>query len=551
MLDINIRVAGEAGQGVQTTGNLLIGAISRLGVHVFSTQSYMSRIRGGLNWYDIRISERELFAGREKADLLLAMTPSALEILRGETVPTGLVLYDGPPTEGAVSIDFKQAARAAGGSDIMANTVAAGTVYAILGYDRDGLSEYLRRAFKKKGDQVVAENLRCAARGLELAGERRGQFVAPAPGGGPAWSCSGAEAIGLGMATAGVKFATAYPMTPSTPTLAYLAAVGDKYGILVEQAEDEIAAVNMICGATYAGVPAVTVTSGGGFGLMVEGLALAGMMELPIVVLLAQRPGPATGLPTRTAQQDLKFALSAGHGEFPRALYAPGTHQQCYELTRRALSTAHQYQTPALVLTDQFLQDSQKNIPPLDETARPIDRCVVAGDASYQRYAETAGGVSARAVPGGDALVVCDSDEHTAAGKIAEDLDVHLAQQDKRMRKVAGLSAEALPPEWYGPPDAPTVLVAWGSTYGPAREAVDELGGEAAMMHFAQIWPVNVDAARAMLRQRRRVIAVEGNCTGQFAGVLREVSVLGPAELLTRYDGLPFTAEYIVRRVRR
>ena len=553
MSDINIRIAGEAGQGVQTTGDLLMAVLTRLGIHAFSVQSYMSRIRGGLNWYDIRVADFELFAGRQKADLLLALTPVAVELLRQEMTDTGLILFDGAEQEAVVAIDFRRAAREAGGTDIMANTVATATICAILGLDGEVLNEHLRQAFIAKGADVVEANLRCAARGVELAGSRTGLFVSPRKGSAPDTHYSGAEAMGLGMAVAGVKFATAYPMSPSTATLTYLAGAADRYGMVVEQAEDEIAAANMVCGAAYAGVPAVTVTSGGGFALMVEALSLAGMLELPLVILLAQRPGPATGLPTRTAQGDLAFALHAGHGEFVRALYAPGTQQESYSLARRALETAHRCQTPVLILTDQFLQDSRKNIPPLDDRVQPIDRCVISGGPEYQRYAMSADGVSPRAVPGGEALVVCDSDEHDADGHITENLDVHLEQHDKRMRKLALLEAQALPPTWYGPAEAPTVLVTWGSTYGPAREAVDQLGGRAAMMHFSQVWPVNVAAGRALLdrRHRERVISVEGNSTGQFASILRTVGLLGACDLLLRYDGLPFTAEYIVARVQR
>ncbi|MGB2822020.1 MAG: transketolase C-terminal domain-containing protein, partial [Phycisphaerae bacterium] len=364
----------------------------------------------------------------------------------------------------------------------------------------------------------------------------------------------GATAIGLSAAAAGVKFVTAYPMTPGTATFAYLASVADRYGIVVEQAEDEIAAVNMLCGAAYAGAPAMTATSGGGFALMVEGLSLAGIMELPIFIVVAQRPGPATGLPTRTAQQDLLFALTAGHGEFARAIFAPGSVRQCYDLTRRALETAHKFQTPVILLTDQFLQDLQQTTDELPSEPRPIDRHVVAeptGD--YVRYEVTESGVSPRAVPGGAAMVVCDSDAHTADGHITEDLDAHVAQQDKRMRKLAGMTADSLPPERHGPDDAETLLLTWGSTYGPAREAVDllaESGESVAMLHLAQLWPLDAAALRAAIGAAGRVISVEGNCTGQLATLLRSVGALGDCELCLKYDGLPFTGSEIAERTR-
>ncbi len=557
-MDLNVRVAGEAGQGVQTTGRLLLEAFAGLGLHVHATMSYMSRIRGGLNWYDVRIGDRELFSGAERADLLVALTDAALQTLGPHLADGGLILYDGKEeraAESVLTVDFSGTARQVGGSRVMANAVAAGAAFGLLGYDVEELCSYLSRQFARKGREVVEANIACARRGAELVKRHSRRLRSPRPGDAPGYVISGAEAVGLSAATAGVKLVAAYPMTPSTATFTFLAGVAEKYGIVVEQAEDEIAAINMVCGAVYAGVPAMTTTSGGGFALMVEGLALAGMLELPVLVLLAQRPGPATGLPTRTAQQDLKFALSAGHGEFARAVFAPGTLRQCYDLTRHALQIAHKYQTPAILLTDQFLQDLERNIPPLDETLRPIDRCIVAeAGADYARYALTDTGVSPRAIPGGESLVVVDSDEHLPDGHISEDLDSHLAQQDKRMAKLKGLSAEALAPEWFGPRDARTVLMAWGSTYGPCRagvECLNEEGGSVAMMHFAQVWPVNVWTGRELLGRRDRVICVEGNCTGQLASLLREAGLLGECELLLRYDGLPFTGEYIASRVRK
>ena len=558
-MDTNVRIAGEAGQGVETIGTLTVDALAGMGLCVFATRSYMSRIRGGLNAYDIRIGDRELFSRRDDANVLVALTQAALERFGPDVAGDGVVLFDGRGGPNVVSIPFSAAAKELTGSTIMANTVACGALFTVLGCGIEELSRRLEAEFSDKGPEAVEQNLKCARRGAELARPHAGRVRVPKPCGTPASVYDGSEAVGLGAATAGVRFATAYPMTPATAAFTYLAHAADEYGIVVEQAEDEIAAINMVCGAAYAGVPAMTTTSGGGFALMCEGLSLAGMLELPVLVMLAQRPGPATGLPTRTAQQDLRFALSGGHGEFPRALYAPGTPLQAYELTRRALETAHRFQSPAILLTDQFLADQRKNMPELDRTARPVCRHVLKDPPEdYVRYAVTQDGVSPRALPGSAAFVVCDSDEHTEDGHITEDLGARVRLQDKRARKAKAMQAEALPPELYGPPDADLVLLAWGSTYGPCREAVDLLGARgtrAAMVHFAQLWPLNVEAARPLLDRSgtgsgrsARIVSVEGNATGQLALLLRETGVLGECELMLRYDGLPFTAEEIARR---
>lgn len=552
-MDLNIRIAGEAGQGVHTTGALLAGVFASLGLHLLVNQSYMSRIRGGLNWVDLRVSDTELFGPRETVDLLVALTPQAREVLAPTLADGGLTLFDGAEHGQAVGIAFSQTAKELAKSAVMANAVAAGAVFTALGYPLDALLGYLSTQFARKGAEVVDANIACARRGAELAAEVAGRLAAPRPAGAPEHLVMGADATGLGAATAGVKLVTAYPMTPGTATFTALAALADKFDITVEQAEDEIAAINMACGGAYAGAPTLVPTSGGGFALMVEGLSLAGMMELPVVVLLAQRPGPATGLPTRTGQEDLLFTLHAGHGEFPRAIFAPGTIEQCFSLTRRAIEQAHKFQTPAVILTDQYLQDLSKNIEPLNEFAPPVDRHILENaPADYRRYVVTAGGVSPRAIPGGQARVVMDSDEHTEDGHLTERLEVHLEQHDKRMRKGDGLAADALLPEYYGPADAEHLLIAWGSTYGPCREAVDRLndaGGSAAMLHFAQVWPITVEAVRQALANRKRVTVVEGNSTGQFKLLLREAGVFVEGDAVLRYDGMVFSAEYICNAI--
>jgi 2-oxoglutarate ferredoxin oxidoreductase subunit alpha len=529
---------------------MLTSALASVGLHVYSTQSYMSRVRGGVNSYDIRISDRVLFSPREKADLLVALNEESLESERGGVAEGGVVVYDGKSAEGVtIGFDMADAAKSAGGTPQMANSIAAGVAFTLLGLDTDSLCKVLFDLFGKKKPDVAELNCVCARKGAELAAQWRG-LVKPPPRGAPSGEViSGSDAIGLSAAVSGVKVVCSYPMTPSTGAFTQLAALADEYGIVVEQAEDEIAAINMVCGAAFAGVPAMTTTSGGGFALMVEGLSLSGMLELPAVILLSQRPGPATGLPTRTAQQDLHFAVFAGHGEFARAVYAPGTIAQGYELMRVTLETAHRYQTPAIIMVDQFITDLQQNVPAPGRAPDPIDRRILEKPpADYVRYEVTDDGVSPRAIPGSGAFVVVDSDEHTPDGHITEDLNVRVIMQDKRMRKAAGLLAETLDPEIY-PAPAAEVFLCWGSTYGPCREAVDILrsrGRDVCLAHYPQVWPIDPAKASAPLKGRK-VTAVEGSFGAQFAALLKMAGALGDYSEITRYDGLPFTAEYIVR----
>lgn len=554
-MDLSLRIAGEAGQGLVSVGNMLAAAFVKSGLHVFTGESYMSRIRGGLNWFDIRFGDEELFGLRDKPDLLVALSETALELLTDDLTEGGIVLYGGKEeTSGAACFDFEAIAKEAGGGRIMVNSVAAGAILAVLGYDTAVLEKHLAEEFRRKSAEIVEKNVACVKAGYSAAAGKEISIDAPQPAGKPSGALTGgAWAIGLAAATSGVKLATSYPMSPSTATLTWLAKLSDRYGIVVEQAEDEIAAVNMICGATYAGVPAMTTTSGGGFALMCEGVSLAGMMELPIFILCAQRPGPATGLPTRTGQEDLRLTVFAGHGEFAKAVFAPGDQRQCYEITRHALETAHRFQTPVILLTDQHLQDAMKNTEPLGEEYRPIDRCLVENPgADYRRYEVTDGGISPRAIPGGAALVVCDSDEHDEAGHITEDLEVRVRQQDKRMAKHEGLIDAFLEPELHGDDGAETLLVCWGSTYGAAREAVDRLaadGESAAMLHFSQVWPLNIEKINRRLEPFKRVIVVEGNYTGQLAMLLRAEGCAKELDRMNRYDGMPITAEFILREL--
>jgi len=296
-MDTNVVICGEAGQGVQTVGALLLNALTAMGLHVYGTQSYHSRIRGGENNFDVRISDKELFSAREKVDLMVALTEEGLENNRNRVAEEGIIVFDGR-ADGVISLDLAEAASAAGGSKQMANSVALGVIMTIQGYETGELEKLIEKQFGKKGEDVVSQNISCVKKGVELIEDRKGSVEAPGTSEPAGEAVNGAQVIGLAADTAGVKVVCSYPMSPSTGVFTYLAGVSDKYRIAVEQAEDEIAAINVVCGATYAGVPAMTTTSGGGFALMAEGLSLAGMMELPAVIMIGQRPGPSTGLPT-------------------------------------------------------------------------------------------------------------------------------------------------------------------------------------------------------------------------------------------------------------
>ncbi len=367
---------------------------------------------------------------------------------------------------------------------------------------------------------------------------------------------NGNEAIALGAISAGLKFCSFYPMTPSTSIPLTLQASADAMGLVVEQAEDEIAAINMAIGASYAGAPAMVATSGGGFALMVEGVSLAGMTETPVFIVVGQRPGPATGLPTRTEQGDLEFVLHAGHGEFPRAIFAPGTVEECFHLARKALFLAEKYQSPIFLLTDQFLADTYRAVVPFEvdsldsvETGSPPEKV----NQPYRRYALTADGISPRLLPGlSEHLVICDSDEHTSDGHITEDLQVRLQMVDKRLRKLEGLRSEVTPPQYSGDKNPEILLVTWGSNRGAVWQAAATLrnqGRQVAVMHFSQVWPLVAEQFLEILQRTKQVIMVEGNALGQMARLIRRETGFQFPKIIRRYDGLPITPEYILNNL--
>jgi 2-oxoglutarate ferredoxin oxidoreductase subunit alpha len=372
---------------------------------------------------------------------------------------------------------------------------------------------------------------------------------------------SGIESIAIGALASGCKFYAAYPMTPSTGIMNYLASKGRECGIVVEQAEDEIAAINMALGASYAGARAMVGTSGGGFALMVEGLSLAGMTEIPIVIAMGQRPGPATGLPTRTEQGDLEFLLSAGHGEFPRVIFAPGSPSQAFYLTNKAFDIAEKYQIPVFILFDTYLADSQWTFDSFDLSQVQYHDYRLRGDLfkeqkDYKRYADIDTGISPLGIPGEAAhVVVVDSDEHDEEGHIIEDAFTRVRMVEKRLvRKQPRIKSEIGPPEMYGDQDARVVLVGWGSTYGVMKNAVDALAQSMsiAMLHFSEVFPLPALTPFdyvTFLEKTELSLCIENNATGQFSRLLRAETGFKFKASIRKFDGRPFTVDELTGEI--
>jgi 2-oxoglutarate ferredoxin oxidoreductase subunit alpha len=506
-MDYTIKIGGEAGQGIQTIGDTLAKVFARTGYHVFTHQDYESRVRGGHNFFQIRFSDAPVTASRDKIDILVALDKESIQLHERELSENGQIIYDStmiginppiPPfVKGGVRVDLPKAGKGGffldvpftglavkhGGNKIMANTVAIGAVLGMLGMDLDILLAIIEDTFKKKGKEVIEGNKNAALAGRDFALKNcKNCSFAVSPVSKQKMLINGIEAIGFGAVASGVKFYSAYPMTPSTGIMNYLADKEKDYGIIVEQAEDEISAINMVLGASFAGVRAMTGTSGGGFALMVEGLSLSAMTETPVVIALGQRPGPATGFPTRTEQGDLQFALYTAHGEFPRIIFAPGTPEQAFHLTNKAFDLAEKYQIPVIILFDTYLADSQWTFDVFDLNRIKHKDYRLRGEElknlpEYKRHAFTETGVSPLGIPGASKyLVVTDSDEHDEEGHIVEDAETRIKMLDKRLfKKLPLIRQEIESPVLYGDVKPDIVLVGWGSTFGLMKEAVDAL----------------------------------------------------------------------------
>jgi 2-oxoglutarate ferredoxin oxidoreductase subunit alpha len=557
--EINLRLAGEAGQGVETIGVILCRLLKKSGFHFFAVQDYMSRIRGGNNFLQIRIASHPVAACRDRVDILAALDAASVG-LHGKAVgKAGIIVFDGEKTDDTdgrlLPVPLKKIAQEKGGASIYANTVALGAIAALLGLPREYVDSVLDKAFAGKGDDVRAKNKAAAAGGYEYAREHARRKLNPLkprvlPG---QYFINGNEAIVLGALAAGVQFYSAYPMSPSTTLMTGLAGYAKRFPLVVEQAEDEIAAINMAIGASYAGARAMTGTSGGGFALMTEGVSLAGMTETPVVIVVAQRPGPATGFPTRTEQGDLNLVLYAGHGEFARAIFSPGTVAEAYACTIRAFDLAGRFQIPAFILTDQYLAESLVNTPqfktgPMTPVADVIPRGEGKGQVDYKRYALTANGISPRAVPGWiDGVVYSDSDEHTEEGHITEDAGIRRKMMDKRFyKRLKQLETKALPPVVSGGKKAKTLFVGFGSTAPILKEAQALLGDESVgVVHLPQVWPLPVKKLVELFKTAKAIHTVENNASAQLAGLLKRELGIKIKDSILKYDGRPFSLDEV------
>ncbi|NUN11433.1 2-oxoacid:acceptor oxidoreductase subunit alpha [Candidatus Micrarchaeota archaeon] len=566
---LRIKFSGSAGTGVAVLGSSFAKCLQRHGLKVYSTNDYPSLIKGGHNTVFLRAEATDFFSHYDynEIDVLITLNKEGALFHEKELTPGGAIVYDGDKikfNEGEltrkdiklVSVPLSAIATKNGGI-IMLNTVALGAGMGLLGMDLDPLYKIIDHVFSKKGDAVIAQNKTCAKEGYDAVasfGDFKVKIQAiPVE---ERMLINGNDGACVGAIRSGVKLIAEYPMSPSSSILHFMAAHEREYKLVVKHTEDEIAAMNFIVGAGATGVRALTATSGGGFSLMVEALGLAGISETPCVVINAQRCGPSTGLPTYTEQADLRFALHASQGEFPRIVLAPGDLNDCFEVMGKAFNFAERVQTPCVVLIDKFLAETAYTIKPFDQKKIIVNRGKfysdedMAGRTDYKRHEFTEDGVSPRAIYGQpNGLHVASSYEHDETGWTSEDAEMRIKQIEKRANKMKNISEEELAPQVYGNENPDVTIVCWGSTKLIAREALFHLQEKGLKVKIINYWafsPFPVETTKKLLSGKEPKIIFEGNSEGQLRYYIREKTGLLIENAYLRFDGRPFTVPEIV-----
>lgn len=575
--DISLVLCGEAGQGIQTVEAIMAQAIKKSGYHIFSTKEYMSRVRGGQNSTEIRISSHRVASYVHRIDILLALSSGAINHLSDRISEDTIILGDPEHLKKAkeeknlkdqivatnfMEIPLIETAQEIGGL-IFANVIAAGVLSCIFNIPQEIFDQTIRNMFTRKGPQIVEKDLEAGNAGYKIGSEllkSHSELINISLQGdaevGEELLMNGTDAVGFGCLAGNCRFMSSYPMTPSTPLQVFLASNSHEFELVYEQAEDEIAAINMALGASYAGARSIVATSGSGFALMEEGVGLAGMIETPVVIYIGQRPGPAVGLPTRTSQEDLNLALYSGPGEFPRIIFAPGKLEDAFILTQKAFNMSEKYQIPVFILSDQYFADCYYNIPslPLEDVVN--EDYLVKTSTEYQRYLITHDGITPRGIPGyGDGLVVVDSDEHDEGGHITENLEIRTQMVDKRLKKLDEIREDAVPPELVGSEDYQKLIMGWGSTYWPIREALENIRDEnpqekISFLHFKQVYPFHRQVAE-YLEKADDVIIFENNAQGQMNNLIKLETGFEIQEKVLKYNGMPFSVEEVEENLKK
>ncbi len=557
-LPISVCIGGEAGNGVMSAGLAIAKIASRNGYHVSDYSEYPSIIRGGHNVTRISISNQPIHSPIYELNCLIALNQATLDLHFSELTPNAIVVYD-PEHHQPLSVDFplnlvgvpiNRIAQQIGNTNLMRNTVAVAAALACLGADGQSFYNFLAQEFQAK-PKIAKLNQQVAQAAVSHVTKNYPQSItnllATLPNSPPKIIVSGNQAISLGAISAGMQFASIYPMTPTSSIIETIAPLQDKYNFVYRQPEDEISAIIMAIGASYAGARSLVATASGGFNLMAEGYGLAAITETPLVLVIGQRGGPATGLPTYTEQADLRFILHASQGEFPRIVLSAGDVDEAYNLTTQAFDLAEIYQTPVIVLVDKHLCEchwSTTPFPPVPSINRGKLQLDV--DLEYKRFALGQDGISPRSFPGLGNHVLANSDEHNPAGQSNDEAQNRIDQMTKRIAKLDTCRTNHMPsPVLYGDPQAPITIVSWGSNKGAILDALESFP-QANYLHITWLSPFPADSIKQILTRSKYVLDIEGNTTAQLAGLIHEYTGIEILDKFLKSNGRPFTSQEIL-----
>lgn len=567
-----IKIAGESGMGIESSGMIVMKALKKMGFWVYGEREFPSLIKGGRANIQINFSEKQIYGMSDKIDISVAVDREGLlDCL--ETTKNGGIIINGferwnkviknldviasEKNLQVIHLPAREIAFENGGNIIMVNVVLLGYLWQVLGFGLDSLNDQIKIQFASKAD-LLPVNLACSQGGFDFNpenGHPNFESLIDTTNLNPNQEkmlIDGNSSLVLGAISSGVRSYFGYPMSPSSSILTYMAEVADDYGILLKQAEDEITAVQMTLGSMHMGTRSLTATSGGGFDLMTETISLSAMIETPLVVIIAQRPGPATGLPTWTGQADLNLAIHAGHGEFTKLVVGCSDPQSCFSLIQKTFNLAEKYQIPAIILTEASIGMSYSTVLPFAQNI-PVERHLEENNSNLtqdRRYEITENGVSQRWIPGShEAIYFANGDEHWSGGEITEEADKTELMIQKRNLKEKALLQDLPEPELFGNIEAKTTIVGWGSTKKAVLDSLEILkakGIEVSYLHYEFLWPVKTETIKSIFDKGNSLILIEGNYEGQFGNILEQKAGIKFVKKLLKYNGRPVVLEDVV-----
>ncbi|MDD5751127.1 MAG: 2-oxoacid:acceptor oxidoreductase subunit alpha [Candidatus Peribacteraceae bacterium] len=569
MTRLALKIVGAQGQGVNSVGEMCAKGLKRSGYCIFGYREYMSLIKGGHSSYQLDVSAEPVRSSQAAVDVVVTFNHHGIEKNLRDLKQGGILLHQSPQwkfskedqefiaSQGVHVIELPTEAilTKLKAKPILGNVLITAVVWSLLGQPEEQLHELVREQFGHKKD-LLELNFACIAEGFAVCRQLAGGVTLTLPQPDATWKdhllLTGSQAMGLGIIHAGCRLYAGYPMTPSSPILTFIADMQNQTGMVVKQAEDEITAAQMMVGAMHMGTRAITATAGGGFDLMTETLSLTGITETPAVFILAQRPGPGTGLPTWTAQGDLLMAVGSGHGEFVRLVMAAGDTQDAFDLLPEAFNFAEEFQIPVIVMTDKHLGEALYTQQAFDQKRAVLKRGTLVTDPkelkqlqSSDRYDPAApDGISKRWLPGSKAATFCaQGDEHTGDGSDAEEAGNAQEQMEKRLKKTAALKAALPAPLYQGPKNPETLIVSWGSNRGvilDVLESPDVTKKNIGYLHYQYLWPLKTEEFEMLSRTAKRTVFVECSHEGQLGALLKLASGRDVTQRILKYDGRPF-----------